>query len=652
MKRFKITLLLLLLLFCMVENTAFALQMRVVQVQQDATRFRVFVSLDEMPRKLDPTVFSVSIDSQRPLTPKAVVSKGSKMPGLHYLILTCLDVSATDDAQQATRHAVENLIEGMNDNDSASIYKMEDRPIAIMEHENDRERLFECLDEELSTYGNSPNLLAGVNQMIEIGGSTSYMDVNGYTQRTAIVVLAYGTQGNSEYESAVESASSFPVYAITSGISSADEGWLDALCRTRGGILARCSNVFSMDSAIEQVQDLINQTIQLTCQTTDSGYFGVPRAQWTVSMAEKDATYYASFVTSTQPVEISAEQRPIAFSDATIAQLAQQTLGYEPTVAEKDSLTQIKTLSVEDTPLDSLDDLNRLTGLESLSLHDCSLVDVSSIEWAHMDNLTYLDLSGNKALSDIECLAALPALQELNLSSTAVEYIEPLKELRSLTTLDLSYTLARNSNMLAEMDQLKSLDVSHSRINQMEPLMQMIMNGCAVKAEGLPNNEDANNDVAPLWLVIPLVVMIVGFSTVLTLIILQERKVKKRQKATSPKDFDLPATTTRLTVKIIDGAKERLLTLPLPDRVPILIGRERETFDHQLVCAIQLKNDKTVSSRHCQLELRFQHVYVKDLGSKNGIYVNGEKVVAETAVQEDDILSVGASKVIIQRILL
>ena len=71
---------------------------------------------------------------------------------------------------------------------------------------------------------------------------------------------------------------------------------------------------------------------------------------------------------------------------------------------------------------------------------------------------------------------------------------------------------------------------------------------------------------------------------------------------------------------------------PIPLVKPkLLVGRQRE-------CDIPLPF-ATVSSRHCELEYRDGCWHVRDLGSKNGTYVNGAACTA-TSLLPDDVLAV------------
>ena len=58
-------------------------------------------------------------------------------------------------------------------------------------------------------------------------------------------------------------------------------------------------------------------------------------------------------------------------------------------------------------------------------------------------------------------------------------------------------------------------------------------------------------------------------------------------------------------------------------------------------CQIALEDDKTVSQLHARVFRRDGRVYVEDLGSTNGTYLNAKKVAAPVALHRGDRLQVG-----------
>jgi pSer/pThr/pTyr-binding forkhead associated (FHA) protein len=71
---------------------------------------------------------------------------------------------------------------------------------------------------------------------------------------------------------------------------------------------------------------------------------------------------------------------------------------------------------------------------------------------------------------------------------------------------------------------------------------------------------------------------------------------------------------------------ERNLTLTTPIRC--ILGRSRS-------CSIRLPYDMTVSRQHCILESDANGVWVRDLTSMNGTFVNGESIGSNLPSDEE-----------------
>ncbi len=70
-------------------------------------------------------------------------------------------------------------------------------------------------------------------------------------------------------------------------------------------------------------------------------------------------------------------------------------------------------------------------------------------------------------------------------------------------------------------------------------------------------------------------------------------------------------------------------------RLPFTIGRTRD-------CDI-VEPDGHVSRRHCQLAVNEGALFVLDCGSRNGVFVNGERVEGSRQVQAGDCIRVGSA---------
>jgi pSer/pThr/pTyr-binding forkhead associated (FHA) protein len=69
------------------------------------------------------------------------------------------------------------------------------------------------------------------------------------------------------------------------------------------------------------------------------------------------------------------------------------------------------------------------------------------------------------------------------------------------------------------------------------------------------------------------------------------------------------------------------------NRFPCLLGRS-ESCDQRL-------DDLMISRRHCVFTTHDGHVWIEDLGSRNGTRLNGERLTDARPIEEGDALQVG-----------
>jgi pSer/pThr/pTyr-binding forkhead associated (FHA) protein len=78
----------------------------------------------------------------------------------------------------------------------------------------------------------------------------------------------------------------------------------------------------------------------------------------------------------------------------------------------------------------------------------------------------------------------------------------------------------------------------------------------------------------------------------------------------------------------------------------IPLGGQRVTVGKASANVVSLKDDSTVSRFHAVLENLGSAWSVRDMGSRNGTYLNGEKLSAERVLRSGDELRVGNSRLI------
>jgi pSer/pThr/pTyr-binding forkhead associated (FHA) protein len=101
----------------------------------------------------------------------------------------------------------------------------------------------------------------------------------------------------------------------------------------------------------------------------------------------------------------------------------------------------------------------------------------------------------------------------------------------------------------------------------------------------------------------------------------------------------LPAPAASFVV--VDGPGLRAgSTIRVP--TPTIAGREGDG-------GIRLDGDEFASSRHARIEPRADGVWVEDLGSTNGTFVNGSKIATKTLVRAGDTVRIGQTELRLER---
>lgn len=88
-------------------------------------------------------------------------------------------------------------------------------------------------------------------------------------------------------------------------------------------------------------------------------------------------------------------------------------------------------------------------------------------------------------------------------------------------------------------------------------------------------------------------------------------------------------------------------TFTFYDTVGIGRGKDGSMYEKYL----PVTGDGRVSKIHCVIIHRGDRLYLKDEGSRNGTYLNGERLDSPAVIQRDDIIGVGEARLEVQRIL-
>ena len=87
------------------------------------------------------------------------------------------------------------------------------------------------------------------------------------------------------------------------------------------------------------------------------------------------------------------------------------------------------------------------------------------------------------------------------------------------------------------------------------------------------------------------------------------------------------------------GARPGTIVMPSGDRIELIDGKN--VIGRLADCKV-IVNDSNVSRRHAQIHRAGSGFVISDLGSTNGTYVNGERLIADHRLADGDIIAVGA----------
>ena len=95
----------------------------------------------------------------------------------------------------------------------------------------------------------------------------------------------------------------------------------------------------------------------------------------------------------------------------------------------------------------------------------------------------------------------------------------------------------------------------------------------------------------------------------------------------------------RTYMLVLTDLNNPVRTFEAPLRTSVVIGRSRSGG-----CQIILDYDRSVSHKHCQIQVVNGQIRVTDLGSRNGTLVNGKRVIQEAVLNSGSILTLGNLK--------
>lgn len=134
------------------------------------------------------------------------------------------------------------------------------------------------------------------------------------------------------------------------------------------------------------------------------------------------------------------------------------------------------------------------------------------------------------------------------------------------------------------------------------------------------------------------------FMAVVAIILLFGKGRKKPEEACRWKGYDRALTTLRdrpveITIEDLNNPM-RFFRLPFMEH--IVIGGSRN--DSQ----VTIDHDEDVNDRHCEINFHYGKYFLKDLSSRCGTFLNGERLQNETELHSADVITVGRAKLMIR----
>lgn len=129
------------------------------------------------------------------------------------------------------------------------------------------------------------------------------------------------------------------------------------------------------------------------------------------------------------------------------------------------------TSAVEGKRIADVSPLSELTQLQKLLLKQNGIDDISSL--GTLVNLTQLDVSGNREISDVSAIANMKKLKQLNISNNKIQDISAVSELENLEFIELSGNQIQDLPDLSKLTNVYSLDISHNELTDISALADL-----------------------------------------------------------------------------------------------------------------------------------------------------------------------------------
>lgn len=213
--------------------------------------------------------------------------------------------------------------------------------------------------------------------------------------------------------------------------------------------------------------------------STDGEYPSTSRHLYTdpITLPAGETTIYALSVSDTGLVSplsiytytIAGVIEPVYFDDLTVEQAIREALGADADSTLYTSDLWKLTEFTAPANAETYTDISKLSYLETLTIEEQSFDSLSFL--IGLEHLTTLNLNNCRfPAEDLDLIAGLPMLHQLTMSGCGLSTIAGLEQAQSLTHLDLHSNTIRNLEPLATMIHLQELNLQHNALTNLSAL--------------------------------------------------------------------------------------------------------------------------------------------------------------------------------------
>lgn len=160
----------------------------------------------------------------------------------------------------------------------------------------------------------------------------------------------------------------------------------------------------------------------------------------------------------------------VSFKDSNLEAVIREEIGKNKGDIYKSDVSRITFINASNRNVSSLEGIENLEGLKSLTLWDNSLTDISPLKGlSKLENLS-LD---NNMISDIAPLRNLINLESLGLNNNCIKDISALSELVNIQKLYIMGNEIKDISALANMKKIFDLVIAENKISDISPLKNL-----------------------------------------------------------------------------------------------------------------------------------------------------------------------------------